>query len=321
MSHTWKFLPLAALFALGAFMLLPGGNVSPTPDVVRADIDCDSVHRLTVEIIDNDTDDLIEVAGAEITIDPDPQDGSGTRTFEDNGSNDDDDAIGSIEQDEACEVNNDTEDDDYVITLDSLPEPYDEDCEYDDTIELDELTGNETVEFVLDNCDVELTPTATNTSVTGPAATIVVTSSNNNLACGATSIVTITVRGANGQPVANGTIVNIVADKGSVSPTSGQTTADGSVFVFYTAPNNEGGEATITAASGSALGSAEIDLNCNTAPTQAPPPTSAVGGGGIQPPNTGDGGLSTGNSWHAYAGVALILSSVVATLAVIRPRA
>jgi hypothetical protein len=43
--------------------------------------------------------------------------------------------------------------------------------------------------------------------------------------------------------------------------------------------------------------------------------------GGIQPPNTGDGGLSTGNSWNAYAGVALILSSVIGTLAVIRPRA
>ena len=132
---------------------------------------------------------------------------------------------------------------------------------------------------------------------------------------------TITVRGTNGQPVAAGTLVNIVADKGSVSPASGQTTADGSVFVFYTAPSNTGGEATITAASGSALGTTEIDINCNVAPTQAPPPTTAPSGGGIQPPNTGDGGLSTSNSWHTYAGVALILSSVIATLAVIRPRA
>jgi hypothetical protein len=178
-----------------------------------------------------------------------------------------------------------------------------------------------TCEFNLDFDESQVTPAATNTSVTGPAATIVVTSSNNNLGCGATSIVTITVRGSNGQPVANGTLVNIVADKGSVSPTAGQTTADGSVFVFYTAPNNAGGEATITAASGSALGSTEIDINCNIAPTQPPPPTSDVGSGGIQPPNTGDGGLATGNGWHTYAGIALILSSVITTLAVIRPRA
>ncbi|HEU0075818.1 MAG TPA: Ig-like domain-containing protein [Dehalococcoidia bacterium] len=177
-----------------------------------------------------------------------------------------------------------------------------------------------TCDFDFDFDEDKITPSATATTTVGPAATIVISSSNNNLGCGATSIVTITVRGGNGQPVAAGTIVNIVADKGSVSPASGVTTADGSVFVFYTAPSNTGGEATITAASGSALGTTGIDVNCNTAPTQAPPPTAVVGG--IQPPNTGDGGLSGGSgSWHTYGGVALMLSSVIATLAVIRPRA
>ncbi len=50
----------------------------------------------------------------------------------------------------------------------------------------------------------------------GSAQTIVVSSSNNNLGCGATSIVTITARDGAGKPVAARTLVNIVADKGSI---------------------------------------------------------------------------------------------------------
>jgi hypothetical protein len=92
------------------------------------------------------------------------------------------------------------------------------------------------------------------------------------------------------------------------------------VFVFYTAPQNQGGTATITATAGSASGTANITINCNTAPTQAPPPTTAPSGG-IQPPNTGDGGLATGSSWQTYAGIAMIVASVIGTLAVVRPRA
>jgi hypothetical protein len=147
-----------------------------------------------------------------------------------------------------------------------------------------------------------------------------VQTANQSLGCANTTIITITVRGANGQPVAAGTLVNIQASIGAVSPTSGQTTADGSVFVFYTAPQNQGGTATITALAGSASGSATITVNCAAAPTQAPPPTTAPTTG-IQPPNTGDGGLSGGSGWQTYAGIAMIVASVIATLVVVRPRA
>jgi hypothetical protein len=327
MSHTWKFLPIAALFALGAFMLLPGGATQPT-SVSAALTDCDDDDNLTGRIIvtvtDNDTGDPLEIAGAEIEISPDPLDGSGSPEFVDNEDPDDDNDTGVIELEDVCVDDGVAPAATFDVAIQSLPGPADE-CELvEDEATADFPAASETVNVELeidcDDVDLSLTPTASATSGAGAAATVNVSSSNNNLGCGATSIVTITVLDGDGDPVNAGTLVNIVADKGSVSPASGQTTADGSVFVFYTAPNNQGGEATITASSGSALGSAEIDINCNTQPTQAPPPTQPVGG--IQPPNTGDGGLSDGgNTWQNYAGVALILSSVIATLATIRRHA
>ena len=327
MSHTWKFLPIAALFALGAFMLLPGGAYNP--QTAGADQDCSENNntRIIVTIIDNDTGDPLEVAGTEIEISPDPydDDGSGSPEFVDNEDEDDDSDTGVIELEDICGDDGAGTQATFDVEIASLP-AIAEDCELDlDSVDdvdfpTDGGTASVQLEVDCDGVDLEGTPTATSTSPVGPAATINVNSSNNNLGCGATSIVTITVLDSDGDPVAAGTIVNIVADRGSVSPASGQTTADGSVFVFYTASNTQGGEATITAASGSALGTTEIDVDCNTAPTQAPPPTQSTGGS-IQPPNTGDGGLSTSNTWQPYAGVALILSSVITTLAVIRPRA
>jgi hypothetical protein len=332
MSHTWKLLPLAALAALGAFMLFTGSDAGK------------------VRIADANEPQLT------ITIDSDPEDGVGyefdfTNINADNNDDceDDDGETVVLDDDEtyniSCDNNDDPSDEvdvSFSINVPSHSELTDVSCTVTDAgdtggtqsaiddSDWDEesanidltITDNEhlTCAFDFDFSPNKLTPSVTATTTVGPAATIVISSSNNNLGCGATSIVTMTVRGGNGQPVAAGTIVNIVADKGSVSPASGVTTADGSVFVFYTAPSNSGGEATITAASGSALGTTEIDINCNIAPTQPPPPTAAVGG--IQPPNTGDGGLSnSNNSWNTYAGVALILSSVIATLAVVRPRA
>jgi hypothetical protein len=331
MSHTWKFLPIAALFALGAFMLFTGtdaGNVRTAAaddpmitlsvdsdpeggtgyefdlDVSGANSDgedCeDDYDNDTIELDDNETAEIVCDTGAafEITITVSTPNHSELKTFDcDFASGNDGDestVIGTPDFDE--------EGGDVTITYD----------EGDDQIDCD---------FDFDFDESSVTPSVTATASVGPAATIVVSSPQNSLGCGATAIVTITVRDSAGKAVPAGALVNIVADKGSVSPTAGQTTADGSVFVFYTAPNNAGGEATITAASGSALGSTEIDINCNIAPTQPPPPTSDVGSGGIQPPNTGDGGLATGNGWHTYAGIALILSSVITTLAVIRPRA
>jgi hypothetical protein len=317
MSHTWKLLPLAAFAVLGAFMLLPG-SPARSVEVASAAIDCEETFRLRIDIINDDTGDRITVAGAQVRVSPDPQDGTGTRTYTDNGSNDDSSTVGRIEESEACEVTGSGGSPTaYVIELLSLPSALDCDIVEDEVSTT--LTANTTVQLLVEDCEVG-TPTATATGTTGPAATVQVQSSNQSLGCGNTAIVTITVRGANGQPVAAGTLVNVQASIGTVSPTSGTTSADGSVFVFYTAPNNQGGTATITAVAGSASGSTTVTVNCNVQPTQAPPPTTAPSGGGITPPSTGDGGLSGGSSWQTYAGIALIVASVIATLLVIRPR-
>ena len=333
MSHTWKFLPIAALFALGAFMMLTGSQAGNTR-VVSAnepslELNVDSSpsggigYEFDIDVSADENDDCEdEFDGEQFVVD------DGESLLIECADNDAADDVVDIDvalsipshselQDVECDVVDDGDTADTQSTLDF------DDFDEEDADLAFVITDNEHIEcqFDIDFNEDDVTPSATATSQVGPAATIDVSSSNNNLGCGATSIVTITVLDDEGDPVAAGTLVNIVADRGSVSPASGQTTADGSVFVFYTAPNNQGGEATITAASGSALGTAEIDINCNNEPTQAPPPTSDVSGGGIQPPNTGDGGLSTGNTWHPYAGIALILSSVIATLAVIRPRA
>jgi hypothetical protein len=332
MSHTWKFLPIAALFALGLLVIgVPNGTRIAQADINDVTVDGSSISsgdNITVK--DGDTIDI------EVSLNGDRPSALEIRTtgigsgsdIQTNFDSCDDNSGPSADD---CDVDSGDGTEDIVVsdpTYDSGPEglqrvavSMDVSCSDPDTmrVHIDETDGSgDSFTF-----DIECgygTPTATATKTVGPAQTVVVASSNSTLGCGATSIVTVTVKDGTGKAVANGTLVNIVADLGSVSPTSGQTTADGSVFVFYTAPNNTGGKATISAASGSALGTAEVTINCNTAPTQAPPPTTAAGGG-IQPPNTGDGGLATSNSWHTYAGIALILSSVIATLVVVRPRA
>jgi hypothetical protein len=331
MSHTWKFLPIAAVVALGLLVLgAPTGTRIARADINDVTVNGDSISDGdTVTVEDGDTLDI------EVSLNGDHPSALEIRTTgigsgSDIATNFDscDDNSGASADD--CDVDSGDGTADLVVNdptysapdgLQRVAASLDVSCSDPDTmrVHIDETDGAGD-SFTFDISCGDLTPTATATSTVGPAQTVVVASSNSTLACGATSIVTVTVKDGTGKPVANGTLVNIVADLGSVSPTSGQTTADGSVFVFYTAPSNAGGKATISAASGSALGSAEVTINCNNTPTQAPPPTTAAGGG-IQPPNTGDGGLAGNNSWHTYAGIALILSSVIGTLAVVRPRA
>jgi hypothetical protein len=313
MSLSWKFLPLAAVAVLGAMAILPGGVTHPT--TASAAVDCNAgTHDLKVVIEDDNTSDPILTAGAKVTISPDPQDATGTRTFTDNGSNDDSDTIGEILQSDACEASGAS---DYTITLDSVPDVY-EDCDLPDPVSTN-LTANKTITLTLENCD-EITPTPAASPTTGIAATVVAQASPNTVSCNGTSIVTIQVKNAQGSPVAVGTQVTIQANIGQVSPSSGQTTsADGSVFVFYTAPSNQGGAATITAKAGNAQGTATVTVNCNAAPTAttAPPPT--VNPGSISPPNTGDAGLANGSSdsWIPFAGIAAIVATLAGGLALV----
>jgi hypothetical protein len=118
---------------------------------------------------------------------------------------------------------------------------------------------------------------------------------------------------------------------GTLSPTTA-TTLGGGVLAVYTAPAGQSGTATIqAAAAGAAQGSSSIAVNCQAAtPTAAVPPTifvpaptvSTGGGGGIiAPPNTGDGGLAGNRGWMTYAGIAMIVASLVAAAAAVRSRA
>jgi hypothetical protein len=301
MSYTWKLLPLAVFAALGALMLFAGGDSARPAQAAVTSMDIDD-NVVTIEA-DADLGDLV-IALSSVENDT-------TTDMQITDCN------GCQEEDE----NDDTE-----LTVDTDDADFDEfvevtltiSCPDSDTITITATQGasSDSVEY---DCE-PTTPTATATGTVGAARTVVVTSANQSLGCANTTIITITVRGANGQAVAAGTVVSITASIGAVSPTSGQTTADGSVFVFYTAPQNQGGTATITALAGSATGTANITVNC-ASPTTAPPPPTTAAGGSIQPPNTGDAGLADAASWSTYAGIALIVVSVIGTLAVVRPRA
>jgi hypothetical protein len=141
-------------------------------------------------------------------------------------------------------------------------------------------------------------PTAT---PPGPAATVTASATPPDLGCDDTSVVTIEVLDAAGNPVPAGTAVTVTASIGSIAPSPDQITdANGRVFVFYVAPPDQGGPATITAASGTVSGQTTVSVACGTPPTvtTAPPPTLSPLGGVITPPSTGDAGLARDNRGH-----------------------
>jgi hypothetical protein len=318
MSLSWKLLPFAALAVLGAFALLPGG--AARPDTANAAFNCDNTNTITVTF-EQDGATVAGVPGLSITISPNPRvdPPTGSLTIEDGdttGSNKDDDGTvnGVITITDACDG---ATEDHYTVTA-----TLDGDCSFsgddaevntgsidasEDSIEFT-ATSNRSVTFFVEDCE-----TATVVPTTGAAATVIAQASPNTVNCNGTSIVTIQVRGANGSPVAVGTAVTIAASIGSVSPSSGQTTsADGSVFVFYTAPANAGGAATITAKAGNAQRTATVQVNCAAAaPTTAPPPPT-VAPGVISPPNTGEAGIASKHTdWTPFAGIAVIIATLI----------
>jgi hypothetical protein len=313
MSLSWKLLPFAAMAVLGAFALLPGGAARPT--TANAAFECGNTGvNMIITITDDDTGDPLVIAGAVVEVDPDPVDGSGSPNWTDNSDADQDDAIGVIELEDICTTD---AADEYDINLVSLPGVLSECDEVTESVTVDapeEDGGDVEAELVVDCEDVNIT---TPVPTTGAAATVVAQASPSTVNCNGTSIVTIQVKTAGGTPVAVGTAVTIQASIGSVSPSSGQTTsADGSVFVFYTAPSNAGGAATITARAGNAQGTATVTVNCaaaaptaTTAPS-APPPT--VNPGSISPPNTGDAGIASDRTdWTPFAGIAVIVATLI----------
>jgi hypothetical protein len=340
MSQPWKLLPLAAIVAvLGALLLAPGGATQPNSASAEF-TDCPSDQgTLIIEIVDDDTNDPITVEGSRVEISPDPVDAAGARDYVDGGADDGDDDPGVITVINACADDGNAPTGEYTATLESLPGAL-ADCDDVDLSDTDfapEDGESQSLTLVVDCSDVDptatpttsvtVTPTGTITGTPGAAATVTTSASPGTISCSGTSIVTIQVRDADGDPVPAGTAVTIATTLGSVSPTSGQTTdASGNAFVFLTAPANQGGTATVTAESGSAEGSTTVTINCGAAATatSAPPATVAPGGGGvISPPNTGDAGLAEAGTqgWIAFAGVAFLLAATVGAVGIVRARA
>jgi hypothetical protein len=331
MSQPWKLLPLAAIVAvLGALLLAPGGVTQP--QTASAAIDCGAspgIIQVKIRDLDNGSNP-VAMEGITITIDPDPIDGAGTRSYVDGGTNDDSNTVGTIRENSACPSGAN----DYNVSITDFPDDYQ--CEIvngddDFGVEAGQLTE---VELLVGNCTAAGTPTATATATgtvtttPGPASTVTTSASPGSISCSGTSIVTIQVRDSDGDPVPAGTTVTINSTLGTVAPTSGQTTdASGNAFVFLTAPANQGGTATVTAISGSAQGSTTVTINCGTTPTPtsttAPPPT-VSGGGVISPPNTGDAGLadaSASTNWIAFAGIAMVAVAVFGAVGIVKVRA
>jgi hypothetical protein len=302
MSLSWKLLPFAALAVLGAFLV--GGAFNSAP---KAEATIDSI---TIEpaLVEGDNEVVITVASEDdyldlvITIegdgdeDPEITDADCSEC----GSGDIDFTDTTVTVD-TVELDNNDDDDDFTTTF-----TVEWECEDGDVLSVSAVDDDDEASEEFE-CTEALTPTV------GAAATVVAQASPSTVNCNGTSIVTIQVKGANGQPVAVGTNVTIQASIGSVSPSSGQTTsADGSVFVFYTAPSNAGGAATITARAGNAQGTATVTVNCAApAPTTAPPPPT-VSPGVITPPSTGDAGIGSDRTdWTPFAGIAVIVATLI----------
>ena len=116
----------------------------------------------------------------------------------------------------------------------------------------------------------------------------------------------VTVRDASGDLVANGTLVLLVASFGTLAPSTA-TTSGGVVTVSFTAPSNQGGTVAITAHAGGASGSTTIQVNCSLVVPTSVPPVPPI----IQPPSTGDAGLLQQGSTSLLARAGGLMAGIV----------
>ena len=95
----------------------------------------------------------------------------------------------------------------------------------------------------------------------GATSTVTVTPSATSVASGASATVNVSVKDANGYPVADGTAVTLAANNGAVVAPSSKTTANGS---FATAANlivgSDSANTTISAIAGSKTGTATVTI-------------------------------------------------------------
>jgi hypothetical protein len=140
-------LVFAAVLGCATLALFEGGRDTPT---VHAEIDCSDQHRLRIEIVHDNTGLRLDEDGSEVHISPAPREGDGTTEFEDGEGNDDADATGRIDIDNACEMTSSGSPDEYSITVQDLPE----DCDVvGSATRTTTLTSDETLTFRVRNCE------------------------------------------------------------------------------------------------------------------------------------------------------------------------
>jgi uncharacterized protein (DUF736 family) len=233
--------------ALLAITLAAGIKGGLAPSAAEANVNCGEQHRLRIDIVDDDTDNLLAITGTEIEISPDPRDGAGVRTYVDNGEFDDNATAGRMDENEACEVNDTATPGPaaYTITIEELPAG----CEaVSAETGTTTLTSNSIVTFHVEDCDDP------------DDVTISITPTQSSVSCGSTTGLTLKVT-RDGSNVPNDTDIDLSASRGSVSP-SRVDTENGGAFATYQAPNSGSGAATITASALGQTKTVSIDISC-----------------------------------------------------------
>jgi hypothetical protein len=301
MSRAWTLLSLSALVVLGGWLLV-AGPAQPSP-AFAADCSPEDTGTLVIQILDLQTDDLLDVGGSVVLIDPDPTDFELDKLVTDSditdagGLQDQDNESGVIRWEGACSTIGGEA---YSAIYYSVPSGLEEVCEIADSSDVAQLDAGETAVLELSVECIDLTPTATPgatstpgpTAVAGAAANVLVSASDTSVSCGGSSVIAVLVLDSAGDAVEPGTPVTVSTNLGVLSPGSGHATDEnGFLSLTFVAPVTGGGTATITAAAGSASDSAQVAVNC-ISDVLSGAPQASTGGSIIRPPSTGDGGLA-----------------------------
>ena len=321
MSQPWRILSMAAVVAVLLVSFIHGGLKQPLP-ASAADCTQDKTGTLVIEIIDRATDDLLSVGGSKVLINPDPRDFDLDHIVVDsdltdaNAAEDRDQDPGVIRIETACSTQGSES---YTAILFGLPIGL-EDCEIEVGSDTGQLAAGATRKLTLEVDCTGIVPTPTPVATATPAlpATVTASTSPLSVSCNGTSIVSIQVRDALGNPVKPGTAVALSTTLGALSPSSGHVTNDaGMVFAFLTAPATSDGTATILATAGSASGTAFVTVSCGAPAATAPPGPTGTVAGVITPPNTGDAGLAASNHGSSALLGILATTSMAVGLAVL----
>ena len=152
----------------------------------------------------------------------------------------------------------------------------------------------------------------TTVSVVGEPASLTVEAATmmDTFACGSVATLAINVVDSAGEPVANGTVVNLTTNVEGVLVASASTSG-GAATAYLITSNAAVGSYAVVVQSGSAVG--YITVSCEAEAAAAPAPMEEAAPD-ITPPSTGDAGLAgtSGSSWMLLAIAGALASVMVA---------